>query len=108
MCPYCAYLSMKYSLDIFSFLEESLFPILLFSSISLHCSFKKAFLSLPAILWNSVFSWAYLPFSPLPFTSSVPSAICQASSDKPLCLLAFFSLEWFGHSLLYNVMNLCP
>ena len=35
------------------FLKRSLvFPILLFSSISLHCSFKKAFLSLLAILWN--------------------------------------------------------
>ena len=31
------------------------FPILLFSSISLHYSLKKAFLSLLAILWNSVF-----------------------------------------------------
>ena len=40
------------------FLERSLvFPILLFSSIYLHCSFKKAFLSLLALLWNSVFSW---------------------------------------------------
>ena len=43
-------------------LKKSLiFQILLFSSISSHCSFK-AFLSLPAILWNSVFSWVYLPF----------------------------------------------
>ena len=37
------------------FLKRSLvFPILLFSSISLHWSLKKAFLSLLAILWNSV------------------------------------------------------
>ena len=43
------------------FLKGSLvFPLLLFSSISLHCSFKKAFLSLLAILWNSAFSWVYL------------------------------------------------
>ena len=43
------------------FLKKSLvFPILLFSSISFHCSFKKAFLSLPALLWNLAFSWAYL------------------------------------------------
>ena len=40
------------------FLKRSLvFPILLFSSMSLHCSLKMAFLSLLAILWNSVFSW---------------------------------------------------
>ena len=51
------------------FLKRSLvFPILLFSSISLHCSLRKAFLSLLAILWNSVFRWVYLSFSPLPFT----------------------------------------
>jgi len=43
------------------FLKRSLvFPILLFSSISLHCSFKKAFSSLLAFLWNSACSWVYL------------------------------------------------
>jgi len=41
------------------FLKRSLvFPILLFSSTSLHWSMKKAFLSLLAILWNSAFKWA--------------------------------------------------
>ena len=49
------------------FLKSSLvFPILLFSSISLHWSLRKAFLS-PSILWNSAFRWIYLSFSPLPF-----------------------------------------
>ena len=33
------------------------FPILLFSSISLHWSLRKASLSLLAILWNSAFRW---------------------------------------------------
>ena len=43
------------------FLKRSLvFPILLFPSISLHWSLKKAFLSLLAILWNSSFKWVYL------------------------------------------------
>ena len=53
------------------FLRRSLvFPILLFSSISLHCSLK-AFLSLLAILWISAFSWVYLSLSLcLPFSSS--------------------------------------
>ena len=51
-------------------LKRSLvFPILLFSSISLHCSLKKAFLSLLATLWNSAFRWIYLSFSTLPFAS---------------------------------------
>ena len=52
------------------FLKRSLvFPILLFSSISLHWSLRKAFLSLLAILWNSTFKLVYLSFSPLLFAS---------------------------------------
>ena len=39
------------------FLKRSLvFPFILLSSISLHCSFKKV-LSLLVTLWNSAFSW---------------------------------------------------
>ena len=45
------------------FLKRSLvLPILLFSSISLHWSLRKAFLSLLAILWNSEFKWYTCPF----------------------------------------------
>ena len=40
-----------------------IFPILLISTISLYCSFRKAFLSLLAILWNSAFRWVYLSLS---------------------------------------------
>ena len=58
------------------------FPILLFPSISLHWSLRKAFFCLLAILWNSVFKWMYLSFSPLPFASLLFTAICKASSDK--------------------------
>ena len=60
------------------FLKRSLvFPILLFSSISLTCSVRKAFFSLLAILWNSEFRWVYLSFSPLPFASLFFTAICK-------------------------------
>ena len=53
---YWAHLCMKWSLGISHFLEEiAIFPILLFSSISLDWSLRKAFLSLSAILWNSAF-----------------------------------------------------
>jgi len=46
-----------------TYLKRSLvFPILLFSSISLHWSLKKAFLSLLAILWNSAFNAYIFPF----------------------------------------------
>ena len=61
---YWTHLCMKYSLGISNFLEEiSSFPILLFSSISLHWSLRKASLSLLAILWNSALKWVYLSFS---------------------------------------------
>src|SRR5574337_762474 len=75
------------------FLKRSLvFPILLFSSISLHSSLRKAFLSLLAILWNSAFRCLCLSFSPLPFASLLFTAICKASSDKHFAFLHFFFL----------------
>ena len=86
-----------------------IFLILLFSSISLHCSLNKAFLSLLAVLWNSAFKWMYLFLSPLPlvyffFLSSLWSLLRQ-----PLCLLELLFLgDSFGHCLLYNVMNFHP
>ena len=74
---------MKCSLGISIFLNRSLvFPILLFSSFSLHWSLRKAFLSLLAILWNSAFRWVYLSFSPLPLASLLFSAIFKASLSE--------------------------
>ena len=76
------------------FLKRSLvFTILLFSSISLHWSLRKAFLSLLAILWNSAFKWVYLCFSPLPLASLLYSAISKASSGNSFAFLHFFFLE---------------
>ena len=76
-----------------SFLRRSrIFPILLFSSISLHWSVRKAFLSLLAILWNSAFKWVYLSFSSLTFTSLLFSDMWKASSDKHFAFLHFFFL----------------
>ena len=76
------------------FLKRSLvFPILLFSSISLHWSLRKALLSLLAILWNSAFRWDYLSFSPLLFASLLFTAICKASSDSHFVFLHFFFLR---------------
>ena len=75
------------------FLKRSLvFLILLFSSIPLQWSLRKAFLSLLAILWNSAVRWVYLSFSPLPFTSLLFSAICKASSDNHFAFLHYFFL----------------
>ena len=74
------------------FLKKSLvFAILLFSSISLYCSPRKAFLSLLAILWNSAFRWIYLDFFPWRFPSLLFSAIYYAS-DNHFAFLHFFFL----------------
>ena len=76
------------------FLKRSLvFPILLFSSISLHWSLRKAFLSLLAILWNSAFRWINLSFSPLPFASLL--------LRQPFCFFAFlFLADGLDHHLM--------
>ena len=83
------------------------FPFLLFSSISLHCSLKKAFLPLPAILQNSALSWIYLSF--LLCLSLLLFSQLFVKSLHPLYLLAFLFLwDSSSHYLLYNVMNLRP
>ena len=75
------------------FLKRSLvFPILLFSSISLHWSLRKAFLFLFAVLWNSAFKWVYLSFSLLLFASLLFSTICKAFSDNHFAFYCFFLL----------------
>ena len=84
------------------------FPILLVSSISLHLSLRKAFLSLLVILCNSAFKWVYLSFSPLLFTSLLFTAICKASSESHFAFLHLFLGDGLDSCLLYNVMNLHP
>ena len=76
-------------------MRSAVFPILLFSSISLHWSLMKAFLSLLAILWNSAFKWVYHSFSPLLFASLLFIAICKSSSDNHFAFLHFFFLGMF-------------
>ena len=87
------------------FLKRSLvFPILLFSSISLYCSLTSSFWSLLAILCNSTFRWLYISFSLFPFISLLFSAICKASSDSSIAFFAFLFLgNDFDHHLLYHV-----
>ena len=77
------------------FLKRSLvFPLLLFSSISLHCSLKKDFFSLLAILCNSAFNWVGPSLSPLPF-ASLSSVVFKDSSDNLFAFLHFFFFGWF-------------
>ena len=76
------------------FLKRSLvFPLLLFSSISFHCSVKKA-LSLLAILCNPAFRWVYLYGSPLPFPSFLSLGICKPPPTTALPPCLSFSLGW--------------
>ena len=84
-----------------NFLKRFLvFPILLFASISLYWSLRKAFLSfllckeqsyckLQSYSFNSAFKWAYLSF---PLVFLLFSAICKALSDNHFAFLHFFFL----------------
>ena len=91
---YCAHLCMKCSLTISNFLKKyPVFPILLFSSISLHWSLRKAFLSLLAILWNSAFRCLYLSFSPLPSLLFFCQLFVRPPQTTILPFYIFHSLE---------------
>ena len=105
---------MKFPLVSLIFLKRLLvFPILWFSSISLHYSLKKAFLSLLASLWNSAFRWVYLFFSLSPFASLLFSFIYRASSGNHLDFWGY-SLHFFWSSRMrfqtnpYSTGESCP
>ena len=84
------------------FLRSLVIPILLFSSISLHWSLRKALLSLLAILWNSAFRWVYLSFLLL------FSQLFVRPTQTTILIFAFFFLgDDLAPYLLYNVTNLC-
>ena len=94
------------------FLKKSLvFPILLFPSISLHWSLRKAFY-LFLLFFGTLHSNAYIfPFLHC-FSLLFYTAICKASSDSHFAFLHFFSLgmvlipvQWHC-TFLYNVTNL--
>ena len=95
---------MKYSLDIFNFLEEisslsySIVFLYFFALIT-----EKAFLSLLAILWNSAFIWVYLSLSPLLLASLLFSAICKASPDNHFAFLHFLFLGMVLVTAAYTV-----
>ena len=71
--------------------RAQVFPILLFSSISLHWLLRKSYSSHLASLWNSTFKWVYLSFSPLLCTSLLFTA--KTSSDSHFAFLHFFFLR---------------
>ena len=93
---YRAYPCMNVVLIVPIFLKGCLvFPTLLFSSISRHCSFKKAFLSLLAILWNSAFSWYIFPFLPCLLLLFFPQIFVRPPQTAILPACVSFSLGCF-------------
>ena len=74
------------------------FPILLFSSISLHWSLRKAFLSLLAILWNSAMIYIYIfPFLlclSLLFFSQLFLSQGDQIIDGKFLLIVFQLIKW--------------
>ena len=106
---YQAHLCMKCSLDIANFLEESLvFPILLFSSISLHWSLRKTFLFLLLFfgtLHSNGYIFPFLLWFLLPFFSQL-----FVSPPQTAILIFYTSFSWgcLDSYLLYNVTNLRP
>ena len=83
------------------------FPIVLFSSISLHWSLRKAF-SLLAILWNSAFRWIYLSFCPLPLLLFFSRLFVRPPQTTILPFYISFSWEWFWSLPPVQCRNLCP
>ena len=78
--------------DNISFMKRSLvFPILLFSSISLHWSPRNGFLSLLVILWNSAFRCLYLSFSPL---QKAKENYYYNVIIEVLFIIAYWNLKW--------------
>ena len=65
-------------------LKEQKFLLLMTYSLSVISFMDCAILVLPK---KSSYSWVYISFSPLPFTSLLSSAICKASSDDHFAFL---------------------
>ena len=90
---YCVLLCMKCSLGISNFLDEiASLSYSIFSSISLHWSLRKPFLSLLAILWNSAFRWVNF-FLSLVFFSQLFVRPPQ-TTILPFCLSFSWGSSW--------------
>ena len=90
-----------------SYLKRSLvLPSLLFSYISLHCSFKKFFLS-PCYTLDLYIQWGVsFPFSFAFYFSSFFSSLSESLLRQLLCLLAFLFLwDGFGYHLLHTMLR---
>ena len=87
------FFSISNILEEISSLSHSVVFLLLLCIIHL----QKTLLFLLAVLWNSAFIWVYLSLTPLPLTSFLFLAICEASSDNHF---AFLHFSFFGMVLV--------
>ena len=76
----------------FSMKRSLVFPILLFSSISLHLIAEEGFLISPCYSLELCIQMDISSFSPLPFPDLLFSAICKASLGNHFASLHFFFL----------------
>jgi len=83
------------------------FPILLFSSTSLHCSFKKIFLFLLLFSGTLHTVVCVFPFFLCLSLLFFPQLFVKPPQTNTLSSCISFSLRWLGHCLLYIVTNLC-
>ena len=80
-----------------------LFLFLLFPSVSLQCSLKKALLSLLAFLWNSAFGLVHLSHFLLPFASQSYYAFIS----KVISVLSFLSQDLCVCLTLLTIVSQC-
>ena len=97
------------------FLKSSLIlPILLFSSVGLHSSLKKAFLSLLATLWNSTFSWVSVQslsrvwLFVTSWTAACLSSLSITNSQSVLKLMSIKLVMPSNHLILCHPLLLLP
>ena len=84
------------------FLKSSVvFPISLFSSISLHWLLRKAFLTLLTFPWKCVFKWVYLPCSPFPLAS----LLSQLFLRPPFCFIDHAKAFNCDHNKLWKILK---
>ena len=77
------------------FLKRSLvFPILLFSCISVCWSLRKAFLSLLAILWSSALRCLHLSFPPLPSATLLSQLFVRQITILLFCMPFSWGWSW--------------
>ena len=84
------------------------FPILLFSFISLHHSLRKAFLSLLSLLWTLHADGYIFPFLLCLLLLFFSHLFVWPPQAAILSTALIFLGDGFDHRLLYNVINIHP